>query len=189
MPDNPNPQGKAALPLLQDLQALRRAPTPRRSARDVLVDYLSGLLVLSARFNLRPVPGQAYHLYYRGGEWQLSLIAPDEWHPPRRDCYAARCVLAADASWSIEPDEGLAARRDIVSALRQFQADFEARLAQVPTLADDLPHYEATLPYYRRVMAAGLASSLRRSLQQLGLEQVSGAQLLPEASRLLPGSG
>ncbi|MEM1112813.1 MAG: DUF2452 domain-containing protein [Pseudomonadota bacterium] len=178
MPDNPNPQGKAALPLLADLQSWRGTAAPARNARDVLVDYLSGLLVLSADFNFRPVPGKPYHLYFRDGQWQLSLVAPGEWRPPRWGAFAAYCELGLDATWTVEPAGDLSEKPELVMALRQFRAGFEARLAAAETVEGDLPHFEAHLPYYRRVMASGLASSLQYSLKRLGLANASGRALL-----------
>ncbi|MEP5566847.1 MAG: DUF2452 domain-containing protein [Halioglobus sp.] len=183
MPDNPNPQGKAALPLLSDLQAWRSSPKtlanhPRRTPRAVVVDYLSALLVLSAEFNFRPVLGKQYHLYFRHDQWQLSLVGPSEWRPSRAESYVAACSLKPDASWQISPATGLEQRPDLLSALASFEQHFRERVQSAPTLSDGLPHYEAQLPYYRRVLASGLASSLQGSLVQLGLESASSEQLL-----------
>jgi hypothetical protein len=103
MPVNPNPQGKASLPLLNELQAWRGAEAPARDVRGLLSDYLRGLLVLSADFSFRPAPGRDCYLYYREGRWTLSLIAPDEWRPHRYACYVAQCELRRDATWDVKP--------------------------------------------------------------------------------------
>lgn len=183
MPDNPNPQGKANLPLLSDLQMWRSnaalpANMPRRTPRTVVVDYLTALLVLSAEFKFRPVLGKKYHLYFRDKQWQLSLVAPAEWRPTRQANYLAACRLRPDASWEIEPADGLDQRHDLLAALADFEQQFRNHVQSSDTLAEGLPHYEAHLPYYRRVLASGLASSLQRSLVQLGLEQAKGEQML-----------
>ena len=183
MPDNPNPQGKADLPLLSELQAWRSglgqtASLPTRTPRAVVVDYLSALLVLSAEFNFRPVLGKQYHLYFRGQQWQLSLVAPDEWRPSREQTYVAACQLQADASWQIEPAQGLDRRPKLLIALAGFEQHFRERVQAANTIVEGLPHYESQLPYYRRVLASGLASSLQRSLVQLGLEKATSEQLL-----------
>ena len=183
MPDNPNPQGKADLPLLSELQAWRSGPgretsLPARTPRGVVVDYLSALLVLSAEFNFRPVLGKQYHLYFRDQQWQLSLVAPGEWRPSREQNYVAACELQADASWQIEPAQGLDQRPELLSALAGFEQHFRERVQGATTIVEGLPHYESRLPYYRRVLASGLASSLQRSLVQLGLEQATSEQLL-----------
>jgi len=178
MPDNPNPQGKASLPLLRELQAWRSREAPTRAVRDVLADYLTGLLVLSAEFSFRPVPGRAYHLYYRQDRWQLSLIAPDEWRPSRQRCYVGQCELRHDATWSVLPAPALEERSEVIAALETLQQGFHTRIGGTPALADSLPHYESTLPYYRRVLASGLAHSLHTSLERLGLERASSQELL-----------
>ncbi len=183
MPENPNPQGKAALPLLNDLQRWRNAPGSsstgsQRTPRGVLADYLSALLVLSADFKFRPVLGRHYHLYFRNQQWQLSLVAPWEWRPSRNDSYIAACQLRPDASWNISPAGGLEHRHDLLDALSDFEQQFRNRVTAAETLSADLPHYEAQLPYYQRVLASGLASTLQRSLVQLGLEQTSGNRLM-----------
>ena len=183
MPDNPNPQGKAALPLLSDLQAWRSGPQnpanlPARTPRTVVVDYLSALLVLSAEFSFRPVPGRQYYLYFRDQQWQLSLVGPKEWRSSRTNSYVAACELQPDASWQIDPAASLGQRPDLLDALVGFEQHFRQRVQSAPTLSEGLPHYESQLPYYRRVLASGLASSLQHSLVQLGLEQASSEQLL-----------
>ena len=159
MPVNPNPQGKASLPLLNELQAWRGAEAPARDVRGLLSDYLRGLLVLSADFSFRPAPGRDCYLYYREGRWTLSLIAPDEWRPHRYDCYVAQCELRRDATWDVKPAADLQERIEVVDALAALVWGFQQRLQNSAMVADSLPHYEASLPYYRRVLASGLARS------------------------------
>lgn len=180
MPINPNPQGKANLPLLSNLQAWRTATVPDRSVRDLMVDYLTGLLVLSSEFSFKPVPKRSYYLYYRQERWQLSLIGPGEWRPSRHQCFAARCRLQYDATWAIEPAADIDQRPEMVAALRAYRRGFEERLRTSQTIQSDLPHYDRTLPYYRRVLASGLASSLQASLQTLGLQHADGQVLLSQ---------
>jgi hypothetical protein len=178
MPVNPNPQGKASLPLLNELQAWRSAEAPVRDVRGLLADYLRGLLVLSADFSFRPAPGRDCYLYYREGRWTLSLIAPGEWRPHRYAWYVAQCELRRDATWDVRPAADLEERSEVVDALGAVVRGFQQRLQPSALVADSLPHYEAGLPYYRRVLASGLARSLQGSLRQLGLEAADGQQLL-----------
>jgi hypothetical protein len=178
MPVNPNPQGKASLPLLNELQAWRSAEAPVRDVRGLLADYLRGLLVLSADFSFRPAPGRECYLYYREGRWTLSLIAPGEWRPHRYAWYVAQCELRRDATWDVRPAADLEERSEVVDALAAVVRGFQQRLQTSALVADSLPHYEAGLPYYRRVLASGLARSLQGSLRQLGLEAADGQQLL-----------
>ena len=179
----PNPQGKAALPHLNELQGWRGVEPSAPSADKVVIDYLCGLLVLSADFNFKPVPGAVYHLYYRQGRWSLSLIGPQEWRPSRKRDYVASCELLHDATWHINPAPRLAEKTNILDALHAFEQAFRERMASASKLVDDLPHYERSLPYYRRVLASGLASSLAHSLHRLGLEGESGQGLLSSLPR------
>ncbi len=178
MAKNPNPQGKANLTLLNDLQALRHVEVPAKTLRHVMIDYLTGLLVLSAEFSFRPVPGQVYHLYFRQGRWQLSLIGPGEWRHSRHDTHVAQCELRHDATWAVQPAAGLEARTDVVTGLEALWSAFQARVVSTPTVSDSLPHHESALPYYRRVLASGLARSLQHSLERLGLQHAGGSGLL-----------
>ena len=54
--------------------------------------------------------------------------------------------------------------------LEAFQQGFKDWLDQEGTLEDHLPFHVRQLPYYRRLLAAGMASSLQRSLAVSGLE-------------------
>ena len=79
MKTNPNPQGKGLVPVLDAWQSLQPAAVAPKSAPRLLGDYMVSLLVLSAEFSFKPVPGKPYYLYWREGDWQLSLISPVEW--------------------------------------------------------------------------------------------------------------
>ena len=149
-----------------------------RDVRGLLADYLRGLLVLSADFSFRPAPGRDCYLYYREGRWTLSLIAPGEWRPHRYAWYVAQCELRRDATWDVRPAADLEERTEVVDALAAVVRGFQQRLQSSALVADSLPHYEVGLPYYRRVLASGLARSLQGSLRQLGLEAADGQQLL-----------
>mgnify|MGYP001820421864 FL=1 len=149
-----------------------------RDVRGLLADYLRGLLVLSADISFRPSPGRDGYLYYREGRLTLSLIAPGEWRPHRYAWYVAQCELRRDATWDVRPAADLEERTEVVDALAAVVRGFQQRLQTSALVADSLPHYEAGLPYYRRVLASGLARSLQGSLRQLGLEAADGQQLL-----------
>ena len=66
---------------------------------------------------------------------------------------------------------------------------FVERLDSTNPLEDELPFYEAKLPYYQRLFAAALSRSIRASLtygDQLGTESRAWLEQLPrDASRLL----
>ena len=75
--------------------------------RQVLSEFFTSMLVLSAKFKYEPAIGVQNYLYFRDGEWMLSLIGPDEWSPGRRDSFIGRCVLQRDMTWTIDPSEKL----------------------------------------------------------------------------------
>ena len=102
-----------------------------------------------------------------------------------------KCCLQPDMTWRLEllvkPED----EPDIQAALRSFREGFLERVADSETLESGLPHYVKSLPYYRRLLAAGLASSLSQSMA-LGnirgiatkdwLEVAGATPLLPHAS-------
>jgi hypothetical protein len=157
----------------------------------MLSDYLTSLLVLSAEFNFRVVPGQSYHLYWRPAGWHLSLIAPTEWGRRDPGHYIGHCSLRPDMTWSLEPAADLGDAGPALEALRGVQDGFLQQLDSEQALEAGLPDYAAQLPYGRRLLAAGLAASMRQSIRRLGLEgaRASEWRSLAAAERnLLPGA-
>ncbi len=190
MASNPNPQGKGLVPTLDAWQARQPVAVPEKSPRRVLSDYLTSLLVLSAEFNFRVVAGGRYHLYWRTGGWHLSLIAPEEWGRRDPGQYIGRCTLGRDMTWSLEPAEGLRTSDAALAALRDVQEDFLRQLDSGTPLEANLPDYAAQLPYARRLLAAGLAASVRQSLRRLGLDRARADEwrsLARTEPNLLPG--
>jgi hypothetical protein len=59
---------------------------------------------------------------------------------------------------------------ELVEALEAFHQGFLVWLDRDGTLEDHLPFYIRRLPYYRRLLAAGMASSLKQSLARSGLD-------------------
>ena len=57
-----------------------------------------------------------------------------------------------------------------LEGLEAFHQGFVAWLDRDGTLEDHLPFHVRRLPYYRRLLAAGMASSLKRSLTRSGLD-------------------
>ncbi len=165
-----NPQGKGLVPVLEAWQGVQpRAVTAKTPGR-VLADYFTTLLVLSAEFSFKPVPGVDYFLYRRGSGWMLSLIAPEEWRSRSPGACLGQCRLQLDMTWSLELLADLGEDTELRSALAAFHEGFLSLLEAHQTLEAGLPHYVETLPYYRRLLAAGLANSLAGSLMlsQLG---------------------
>ncbi|MEQ8514206.1 MAG: DUF2452 domain-containing protein, partial [Chromatocurvus sp.] len=167
----------------------RSAP---RSAQHLLADYCASALVLAARFDFPPVPGNSYHLYKCDEVWRLSLISPAEWGARRPGVHVARCDLRDDMTWSLEAAADLADHPRVVQALERHMAAFIAALDTDRPLVDNLPFHVAELPFYPRLFASALARSLRNTLRDTGLTQASGRRLLtadagpPRLLQILP---
>ena len=185
---NPNPQGKGLVPVLAHWHALRPRGAAAKGPAELLLDLFASTLVLSARCDLRPVVGQRYYLYcdLDGGldaqdtGWRLSLIAPEEWgHRAPGRCLGP-CWLREDMTWALDAEAALAADAGLRGRVAALVQDFLERLDVDGPLEVQLPGYYRELPYYRRLLAAGLGASLRQSLAAAG----AGAAEARETLRL-----
>ena len=186
MKTNPNPQGKGLVPLLDAWQSLQPAAIAPKSAPRLLADYLVSLLVLSAEFNFKPVPCKPYYLYWQDGDWQLSLISPAEWGTRYPGECLGECQLALDMTWNFIPQQAPAFSPELQRAIEQFSALFKEQLADAEVLEDILPFYVRQLPFYRRLLATGLAASLQQSMRASGQLGRSGRAWLQRAPNGLP---
>lgn len=190
----PNPQGKGVVGFMQDWhESSPRGVVAKRSGQ-LLADYFTSLLVLSADFRFKPAFGRTYHLYREESRWCLSLVSPDEWNTQaRRQGYVGACVLHQDSTWSIQPSDNLGKPGPVSDALAEIYAAFIERLQRDAPLERELPFYEGRLPYYQRLFAAALSRSLRESLHlggQTGRPSKAWLDALPgDARRLLGRSG
>ena len=164
-----NPQGKGLVPLLEHWRASQPSVIRARTSREVLRDYLVTSLVISADFHFKPRPGVSYFLYLSNGHWQLSLVSPQEWRNRAPGPCLGRCVLQRDMTWQLMLAEDIGSDRELVEGLSAFQRAFLEWLDQDGTLEDHLPSYARSLPYYRRLLASGMASSLKHSMERSGL--------------------
>ncbi len=186
----PNPQGKGQVGFLLDWAYSSPRGVVAKPAPQVLADYFTSLLVLSASFKFKPVFGKDYYLYRDGDGWSLSLISPDEWNnDTRQRAFIGTCVLHADSTWSIEPSSNIGKEASISDALAAFYDGFIDKLRSKDVLEDGLPLYEAGLPYYQRLFASALSRSMKASLTLGGqLERDAEAwlaQMPRDAERLL----
>jgi hypothetical protein len=169
----PNPQGKGQVGFLLDWAYSSPRAVVAKRAPQLLADYFTSLLVLSAAFKFKPVFGKDYYLYVDGDGWSLSLISPDEWNDDaRRRAWVGKCVLHADSTWSITPSGNIGRQGRVAEALSKFYDGFIDKLRSQRVLEDGLPFYEAGLPYYQRLFASALSRSLKGSLalaDQLGI--------------------
>jgi hypothetical protein len=164
---NPNPQGKGLVPMLRDWQSVQPAVRGQKSAADFLRDYCVSSLVLGAQFRFKPVVGVTYFLYSAGQDWMLSLVGPQEWGQRMPGEYLAMCRLRPDMTWEMEA-AALDAHSPALERARQFIRGFVDMLAAQESIAEHLPFYARELPYYQRLLATALASSLQRSLPHTG---------------------
>ncbi len=163
----PNPQGKGVVPVLRDWASLQPALLTPRSAADFLRDYCVSSLVLAAEFRFKPVVGKTYYLYANGEQWSLTMISPQEWGERKRGEFLAACRLRADMTWEMDTAD-LAQQPEALAQARRFIEGFVDTLSAQESIADNLPFYVNGLPYYRRMLATALSTSLKHTLPESG---------------------
>ena len=172
-----NPQGKGLVPILEAWHGVQAAAVEAKTARHIIKDYFTGLLVLSAEFNFKPCFGAAYYLYFSSQpqkqSWKLSLIAPAEWGEHAPGPCLGRCELNADMTWQLTLEGNVDSKPELVAALQLFHDGFIDLLDRDQTLEEGLPFFVSSLPYYRLLFSAGLASSLSRSMALSSLKGTS----------------
>jgi hypothetical protein len=185
---NPNPQGKGLVPILNELQALSTEVLEEKSPLDFFRDYCLSSLVLAADFKFRPVPNKDYYLYSTARNWNLSMVAPEEWHGKMPGLYIAHCLLRTDMTWQVEFTQ-LETHCEENQKLENFVAGFVESVGAKDDVSDSLPFYAAQLPYHHRVLATALAASLQHTmprnekLTQLLKSSVSARRLLKPAEQ------
>lgn len=173
-----NPQGKGLVPILEAWHGAQARQVVAKPARQVLSDYFTSLLVLSAEFQFKPCLGVSYHLYWCEPKWQLSLIAPQEWGKKMPGEYLGQCCLRDDMTWQLQPSKSIGETPALLDALQRFHEGFRAMLNDDAPLEDKLPFFVSKLPYYRLLFSAGLASSLSKSISMSSLNSMSSRQWL-----------
>jgi hypothetical protein len=170
----PNPQGKGCVPVLQDWAVTRPRRPTRKSAGEIVRDYCLSGLVLAARFRFRPVPGKDYYLYCGADDWLLSMVGPHEWGAASPGYFVAECQLQLDMTWHLTfaPLQDKPETRD---RLQRFVDGFVNTVAAQASPETALPFYVPELPYFQRMLATGLAVSLRHSIRETGPAALTGA--------------
>lgn len=179
----PNPQGKGVIGLLLDWDHTQPRGAMAKPAPQLLADYFTSILVLSATFKFKPVVNQEYYLYRLSEEWSLSLISPFEWNSERRQSYVGKCELHPDMTWTISPSDDLADRPAAIAAITSFHEAFVSKLQSDLSLEEMLPTYVAEFPYYQRLFASALSRSLRSSMTIGGQLSIKGFDWLRELPR------
>ena len=184
-----NPEGKGVNGILSDWHQSEPRGLVAKPPRQILAEFFTSMLVLSARFNFRPTVGAKYYLYWINDEWSLSLIAPDEWSVERRAGFAGTCVLQRDMTWTIAPSERLAEENPVSRAIGEFYDAFARKLSADLALEEIMPFHVRGLPYFQRMYASALSRSLRSAIA-LGDQSAKSCRqwfmLLPQRNNALP---
>lgn len=184
---SPNPQGKGVVPLLAAWESMSPLTVANKPAGRILGEYFTSLLILSAEFSFKPVPQKSYYFYWKPAlaannkptaPWRLSLIEPDRLGDLDLGVYVGRCILQYDMTWSIELAEALHQHSELIEDLHQFHQHFQATNNDEESLETHLPFFVEQLPFYRRLAATALSSSLSRSIQASELDNIPARQWL-----------
>ena len=159
-----NPEGKGLNGFLLDWYQSEPTGIVAKPRRQLLAEFFTSMLVLSAAFKYRPAVGTVNYLYWINDEWSLSLIAPAEWSAERQAAFAGTCVLQRDMTWTISPSDLLADNNTVSDAIGRFYDAFAEMLNTDLTLEEILPFYVRRLPYYQRLYASALSRSMRAAV-------------------------
>lgn len=183
-----NPEGKGQSGFLLDWYRSEPRGVVAKPQRQVLAEFFTSMLVLSAKFKYKPVVGVPNYLYWMDGEWSLSLIAPDEWSDARRAGFAGTCILHPDMTWTIEPSDLLADDNPVSDAVARFYDGFSEMLDTDLTLEEILPFYAGRMHYWPRLYANALSRSVRAGVtlgDQASVSCRDWRMLLPRLERVL----
>ena len=183
-----NPEGKGLNGFLLDWYRTEPRAVVAKPQRQVLAEFFTSMLVLSASFKYEPAVGVSNYLYCIDGEWSLSLIAPDEWTAERRAGFVGTCVLQDDMTWTIAPSELLGEENAVTEAVGRFYDAFAESLDTDMTIEDILPFYAGSLRYYQRLYASALSRSIRAAVTIGGQRSASCREwrlALPRLERVM----
>ncbi len=178
-----NPEGKGLNGFLLDWYRTEPRGVVIKPRRQVLAEFFTSMLVLSARFKYKPAVGVDNYLYCIDGQWLLSLIAPGQWSARHRAGFAGTCVLHADMTWTIEPSDIVGKDNAVTDAIARFYDAFADTLDADLTLEEILPFYVRRMPYWQRLHASALSRSLRGTVILAGQRDLrcrDWQALLPE---------
>lgn len=183
-----NPDGKGANGFMLDWYRTEPRGVAVKSQRQVLAEFFTSMLVLSASFKYKPAVGVVNYLYLMDDEWNLSLIAPEQWSQQRAAGFAGLCILQPDMTWTIDPSDQLLARGPLSAAVSRFFDAFADTLDTDLSLEEILPFYVRQMPYWQRLHASGLARSIRGTVtlgDQTNIKARDWRLALPDARKLL----
>ena len=159
-----NPQGKGLNGFLLDWYTTEPRGVTIKPQRQVLAEFFTSMLILSARFKYRPAVDVQNYLYFVDGAWLLSLVSPDEWSDRYRDGFVGTCVMHRDMTWTIDPSKQVGEDNAVTEAIARFYDAFAETLDSDLTLEEILPFYVRRMPYWQRLHASALSRSIRGSV-------------------------
>jgi hypothetical protein len=183
-----NPDGKGANGFMLDWYRTEPRGVVAKPQRQVLAEFFTSMLVLSAQFKYKPAIGVDNYLYWVDNRWSLSLIAPYQWSDSRRAGFAGTCMLQTDMTWTIDPSKQLLGRGPVSDAVARFFDAFAETLDTDLTLEEILPFYVRRMPYWQRLHANGLSRSIRGAVTLGGQASIKARDwqlALPAASKAL----
>jgi hypothetical protein len=167
---NPNPQGKGLVPVLAALAnasaGIRVLP---KHVEQVSTELFTALFILESQFSFKPVRGREYWLYRYGERFKLSLVTPEQWSVGTFDQVIGCCELHDDLTWTLTLSDDAAQDTAFIAFIAERRERFQQMLHDSESLAAALPVYQQGLPFYQRVFASALASSLGKSMQLTGI--------------------
>ncbi len=177
MKKNPNPQGKGLAPLLDGLASVRaQAALPPKQIDQVSTELFTSLFVLNTQFEFRPVPGKSYWLYFTNDKFKLFAIGPNDWATGQPGQFVGECVLRDDVTWTVNLNEEIAVQSWFTDFLDQQRQRVEECLLHAEKLEDAMPYYVQKLPYYSRLLAYGVGTSLKQSMTLAGINSLDYEQ-------------
>lgn len=177
-----NPQGKGVVVLLESLQqAKNQLQASAKTIYQISSDLFTSLFILNSQIRFKPTTRQTYWLYFKDNQYRLSLVAPQQWMPAQSGRYIGACQLQIDLTWTLELSDDCAHDQGFIQEIAHQRLQLEEKLQQAEKIDDVLPVYVETLPFYSRVLASGLAYSLKQSMQKGG---ISGLSFQQAAKRL-----
>ena len=175
----PPTEGKGHRGVMKDLDEAAPRGVIAKPQPQILAEFFTSMLVLSAKFKYKPAVGVANYLYFMDGEWSLSLIAPDQWSESRRNAFAGLCTLQHDRTWTIKLTDEWDDKPEVVTAIRIAYEAFARTLDHDGTLEEVLPFYVANLPYHQRVNAHALGMSIRAKMTLGDQSDIPAREWLP----------
>lgn len=171
---NPNPQGKGLSPALEGLSQSRPGiVVPPKQIDQISSELFTSLFVLKSKFQFRPVAGKSYWLYRIEDEFKLLMTPPDQWSSGHPGQFIGECVLQEDITWTVTLDDEAAKDEELISMIEEERQRLEQSLEQADNVEQAMPTYIASMPFYGRLLAYGLGSSLRQSMHAAGINALT----------------